>query len=98
MNAPATEQAAKLDARRHQGTACKFWLDGAGKQRLTRLRHMFAETMGVQPSTSVILRAALKALEDRASCVASLGPDGEALGFLAIRRDLAEAADGRDRA
>lgn len=95
-NATAPAVPAKATPRPILGESYRVWLDGAARERLGRLRRLFSGTMGATPTNSTIVRAALKALADRADCVADLGPEGAELGLLALRNDIREAAEGRE--
>ena len=74
------------------GEVYHVWLDAPARERVVKLRRLFAGTIGVAPTTSVIVRAAIKALSDRADCVAGLGAEGSEIGFLALRNDVRDAA------
>jgi hypothetical protein len=80
------------------GEVLRFWLDVAARERMDELQRQFEATLGVKVSRSAIARAALKTLADRAEAVASLGSGADTFAALALRSDLALAADGRDRA
>jgi hypothetical protein len=78
--------ATKLAARRHQGIAYTVWLDGPTRDRLARLHDYFAGNLCLRPTNSVVIRAALKALEERIV---------EGYSSAQLRDDLVAAAEAR---
>jgi hypothetical protein len=84
--------AAKLAAVRYQGEAYRVWLDAAARARIDRLRGSFGGLLGINPTNSVVIRAALKWFEDNLSAIE--GPRSLRI----LREDLEMAARGSERA
>ncbi|HLI12819.1 MAG TPA: hypothetical protein VKY65_14600 [Alphaproteobacteria bacterium] len=51
--------------RHTDGAPMSLWLDKASKARLARLRSTIPEKLGIKATSSVILRASLRLLEER---------------------------------
>ena len=108
MNDPQTLPVTRVPTRRYVGRSYTVWLDDGARERLADLTQRLGDTLKLKVSNGVLLRVALKALQEKVVAQAQLAsqapattghPDGDLLsyGLLALKVDLLAAARGELR-